>query len=363
MTMTFGTRFRVTLFGTSHGPEVGASIEGVPASTAVDLPRLLEELDRRRPFGGRLASRRRERDLLGVDSGIEDGSATGGPIRAHVANEDVRRSPYEALRGRPRPGHADYPATVRYGVDADLSGGGIFSGRMTVGLVVAGAIARGLLEPRGIALLAYTRSIGTVVDRTRWRGPVERERLRRDATEIGALGAARAAAMARLVESVRRSADSVGGTVEARATGVPVGWGEPFFDSVESELAHLLFSVPAVKGVEVGDGFAVGRMRGSENNDPFYWTDDGRVATRSNHSGGVLGGLTTGGDVVVRVAVKPTSSIPRPQETVDLIRRTSATIVVKGRHDPCIVPRAVPVVEACLGIVLADLSLRAEGTG
>ncbi|HEV2165583.1 MAG TPA: chorismate synthase [Thermoplasmata archaeon] len=356
--MEFGQRFRVELFGSSHGPEVGAVISGVPQGSRIDLAEIQADLDRRRPVGRRLATRRRESDRVSIDAGVENGVATGRAIRLHVPNEDVRRSPYKGLERTPRPGHADYPATVRFGRSADLSGGGIFSGRMTVGLVAAGAIARSLLRPIGIEAVAFTRSIGRVEDPTEADRTVGALRALRDATEVGALDPSSATAMARRIEEVRREGDSIGGTIEARATGIPVGLGEPFFDSVESEIAHLVFSVPAVKAIEFGAGFAVGRMKGSENNDPFYWDEQGRVSTRTNHAGGILGGLTTGRPLEFRVAVKPTSSIARAQETVDLISRASATIIVKGRHDPCIVPRAVSVIEAATLIVLADLAMR-----
>ncbi|MCI4358324.1 MAG: chorismate synthase [Thermoplasmata archaeon] len=357
--MEFGSRFRVTLFGTSHGPQVGAIIEGVPRGASIDLPRIQAELDRRRPIGRRLATRRRESDRLIVDEGIVGGAASGRRIRIHVANEDARSGPYEELRGTPRPGHADYPASVRFGTSVDLSGGGIFSGRMTVGLVAAGAIARDLIEPKGIEVLSFTRSIGGIDDALVPDESFAQLRARRDANEVGAIDPTQAAAMAKRIEEVRRDGDSVGGTIEGRAVGLPVGLGEPFFDSVESEIAHLMFSIPAVKAIEFGAGFQVARLHGSENNDPFYWDEDGVVSTRTNHAGGILGGLSTGRPLIFRLAIKPTASIPRPQETVDLIRRTSATIVVKGRHDPCIVPRAVAVVEAGTAIVLADLCLRA----
>jgi chorismate synthase len=355
--MEFGTSFRVRLFGSSHGPEVGATIFGVPKGTPVDIAGVQADLDRRRPMGRRLSTRRREEDRLIVDAGVVDGAADGTPIRLHVANEDVARAPYEELRHTPRPGHADYPARMRFGNSADLSGGGIFSGRMTVGLVAAGAIARGMLRSEGVEIVAFTRSIGAVELLVPESEPLGEVRTRMMANEVGAPDPSKALEMERVIEAARRSGDSLGGVIECRTTGLPVGIGEPFFDSVESELAHLLFSIPAVKGVEFGAGFAAARMRGSEHNDAFFWDGD-RVATRTNHSGGLLGGLTTGMPVVVRVAVKPTASIARPQETVDLTTRGPAKVVVKGRHDPCIVPRAVVVVEAVAAIALIDLMMR-----
>ncbi|MGI0071253.1 MAG: chorismate synthase [Thermoplasmata archaeon] len=355
--MRFGEKFRVTIFGSSHGPEVGVEIEGIPVGTPIDLAAVQAQMDRRRPVGRSLATKRQEEDHLLVDRGVLDGRADGSTLRAHVANEDVRREPYDRLRDTPRPGHADYPARVRFGVDADLSGGGIFSGRMTVGLVIAGAVGRQLLAVRGIDLVAYTRSIGSV-DATIPADldlPTLRERSFQN--EVGSPDPVAAARMAAEIGEARRVADSLGGVVEVRIDGVPVGLGEPFFDSIESAVAHAAFAVPAVKGVEFGAGFRAARMRGSEHNDPFEWRE-GRVRTVTNHAGGVLGGLATGMPIVFRAVVKPTSSIAHPQQTVNLHDRTTTTLVVTGRHDPCIVPRAVVVLESVAAMALADLGLR-----
>lgn len=355
--MRWGERLQVTLFGSSHGPEVGAVVVGLPKGTAVDLERMQRELDRRRPVGRRLATKRQESDRLIVDSGLAEGKADGAPIRIHVANEDVRRGAYEPLRVTPRPGHADYPARIRYGPEFDLSGGGIFSGRMTVGLVVAGCLARELLDPKGVEIASFVRSIGPVEACVPAElGPAEI--LRRSAvSEVGTPDPEAARRMESEIEVARRDGDSVGGIIETRTTGVPVGLGEPFFDSVESAIAHLAFSVPAVKAIEFGAGFSAARMRGSEHNDPFLLDAAGRVTTRTNHAGGILGGLTVGTPIVFRVAVKPTSSIAREQSTVDLERHANATLKVGGRHDPCIVPRAVPVIEAVTALALAELGL------
>lgn len=355
--MRFGEKFRVTLFGSSHGPEVGVEVEGIPAGTPIDNSRIQEDLDRRRPVGRRLATRRHEEDHLLIDEGVADGRSDGTTFRAHVANEDVRRAPYDQRRAIPRPGHADFPARVRYGPEADLSGGGIFSGRMTVGLVIAGAIAKGLLAARGVTVVAYTRSIGPVDALIREDEDVNGLRARSMGNEVGCPDAEAARRMEEAIAETRREGDSLGGVVEVRADGLPVGLGEPFFDSIESSVAHIAFAVPAVKAVEFGAGFRATRMKGSEHNDPFVWAD-GAVRTASNHAGGILGGLSTGMPVVLRVAVKPTSSIARPQKTVNLESRSSVTLGVTGRHDPCIVPRAVVVLEAVTAIALTDLGLR-----
>ncbi|HYA10319.1 MAG TPA: chorismate synthase [Thermoplasmata archaeon] len=353
--MELGRRLRLGLFGSSHGPEVGVRLEGLPRGTPIDVAAIQADLDRRRPVGRRLATRRQEEDVLVVDRGIVDGRSDGSTFRAHVANTDVRREPYDRLRDTPRPGHADYPARVRYGPDADLSGGGIFSGRMTVGLVIAGAIAKGLLASKGVQVVAFTRSIGTVDAAPPESASLEEIARRSRSNEVGSADPEAAERMAQVIAEARRGGDSVGGVVEVRATGLPVGLGEPFFDSVESVLAHAYFSVPAVKAVEFGAGFRAARMRGSEHNDPFV-VEAGAIRTATNHAGGILGGLTTGMPVVARVAVKPTSSVAVRQRTVNLRTRTPEEIVVTGRHDPCIVPRAVVVLEDISAFALADLA-------
>jgi chorismate synthase len=355
--MRYGERYRVTIFGSSHGPEVGVEVEGIPVGAPIDVGAIQRELDRRRPVGRRLATKRQEEDRLIVDSGLDGDRATGRPFRAHVANEDVRREPYDRMHDTPRPGHADYPARVRYGAEADLSGGGIFSGRMTVGLVIAGAIGRQLLARRGVDLIGYTRSIGSVDAEVPEGADVPELRALAARNEVASPDPAAGQRMEEAISAARREGDSLGGVVEVRVDGLPVGLGEPFFDSIESAIAHAVFSVPAVKGIEFGAGFRAARMRGSEHNDPFVWAGD-RVRTTTNHSGGILGGLATGMPVVFRAVVKPTSSIARPQQTVDLAQRTSATLGITGRHDPCIVPRAVVVLESVAALALTDLALR-----
>ena len=355
--MHYGDRYRITIFGSSHGPEVGVTIEGIPAGTKLDLVAVQLELDRRRPVGRRLATKRQEEDRLVIDRGVEGGFTDGSPLRAHVANQDVDRAPYERLRDTPRPGHADYPARVRFGASADLSGGGIFSGRMTVGLVIAGAVAAQILRPLGIQSVAFTRSVADVEATVPEGLSADELRSRAASNEVGCPDVSAAAQMEALIAAVRKSGDSVGGIVETRVFGTPTGLGEPFFDSVESSLAHLAFSVPAVKAIEFGAGFRAARMRGSEHNDAFGW-EAGRVVTTTNHAGGILGGLATGMPIVYRVVVKPTSSIARPQRTVDLRTGGTTEVTVTGRHDPCIVPRAVVVLESVGAIAMADLALR-----
>ncbi len=287
--MQFGVRLKMTVFGSSHGPEVGVEVEGLPAGTPISLETIQHQLDRRRPVGRRLATRRQEEDQLIVDRGVLDGRSDGRPFRAHVLNTDVRREPYDRRADVPRPGHADFPARVRYGEKADLSGGGIFSGRMTVGLVIAGTLARGLLAARGVDVVAFTRSIGPIDADVPDDLDLATLRSRAATNEVETPDLSAAARMEEAVLLARRDGDSLGGVVEVRATGLPVGLGEPFFDSIESVVSHALFSVPAVKAVEFGAGFRAARLRGSEHNDPFIWEGE-RVRTLTNHAGGSSAG-------------------------------------------------------------------------
>jgi len=350
---TFGTRYRTTIFGTSHGPFVGCTVEGVPAGTRVDESFVQAQLDRRRPGQSLLVSQRKEPDRVELSGGLLDGVATGEPIVAILRNEDVRSESYAQVGRVPRPGHGDFAAIRKYGGKSDLRGGGQLSGRMTAPLVVSGAIARSLLAPKGIRFFAHSAQIGRVTARPCTPEEIEAN-VERTPVRCADLDAADR--MIAEIEGARKDRDSVGGIIEGIVTGLPAGVGEPFFDSVESALAHLFFSIPAVKGVDFGAGFRAASMRGSEHNDPFI-LDGGEIATATNHAGGILGGITSGMPVVFRIAVKPTASIPKPQSSVDLTTMTPTEVVVTGRHDPCIVPRAVPVVENAAAIAILDLML------
>jgi len=350
---TLGHSLKLTLFGESHGWGVGVVLDGVPPGLALDpLKDIQPDLDRRKPGQSLLTTQRAEADRVEVLSGLTDGHTSGNPLTMVVRNEDKRSTDYDNLRWTPRPGHSDYPAWVKYGGQNDYRGGGQFSGRMTAGLVMAGAVAKKLLAPAGVEVRAHTVQIGDVAAR-----PVSWDEMPRAEAHITRCADPEAAErMVALVEAARRDQDSIGGIIEGVARGVPVGWGEPFFGSVEAEMAHLMFSIPAVKGVDFGAGFRGVGMRGSQHNDPIE-VRGGKVTMATNHAGGILGGITDGMPVVCRVMVKPASSIAREQRTVDLRTMEPATLKVKGRHDPCIVPRAVPVVEACMAFTLADLAL------
>lgn len=348
----FGERFRFTLFGRSHGPFVGGILEGVPAGFPIDEGAIAEEMGLRKPVG-RIGTPRREEDRVELVQGVTDGRATGQPILIRIANGDTDGSKYERFRDTPRPGHADLPALIRF-PDHDIRGGGQFSGRLTAAVVAAGAIAKQVIACDGIRADAYSRSIGDVSD------PEER-----DASEIvGSRAYATRACtpeldrrMRECIESAGAEGDSVGGVVQCAITGLPIGFGGIWFDALDAELALAMFGIPACKGVEFGDGFALAGMRGSESNDG-YRMEDGRIVTESNHMGGIVGGMSDGAPVVLRVAFKPTPSISLAQDTVDLSRGEDATVEVTGRHDPCIVPRAVAVVEAMAALTIADQMAR-----
>lgn len=352
---TFGVAFAVTLFGESHGRCVGMVLDGCPAGLKLSEKDLEEPLKRRIPEIPGLSSGRREEDEVEILSGVFRGKTTGAPICTLVWNRDVDDKPYLELGGIPRPGHADFPAYIKYKGYHDFRGGGIFSGRITVPYIMAGAVALKLLNLIGVEVLAYTVEIAGVKA-----GRTTIEELRRNIAlspvRCGDLKASQL--MVDKILEAAREGDSVGGVVEAQALGLPPGLGDPIFDSIDSELAKLLFAIPAVKGVEFGLGFEASHMRGSRFNDQ-YTLKNGNVVTSSNNAGGVLGGLTTGMPLMLRVVFKPTPSISKPQSSIDLESMRPREIKIRGRHDPCIVPKGVPAVRAVVAIVLADHLLRA----
>ena len=349
-----GKRLRVSIFGQSHAPAVGAVITGLPAGLRVDEEKLRSFLSRRAPGQGKHTTARKETDLPEFLSGLTDGVTCGAPLCVVFRNADTRSADYEALRDLPRPGHADYPASVRYGGHQDVRGGGAFSARLTAPLCAAGGIALQWLADRGVFVGAHAREIAGVEDDPLDPMTAGAEDFRRIlANGFPVLDAAAGQRMLEAIESARRAGDSVGGVVECAAAGLPVGIGGPLFEGLESVLASALFAIPAVKGVEFGEGFRAARLRGSENNDP-YRMRAGKVTVASNHAGGLLGGMTDGAPLLLRAAFKPTPSIALPQQSVSLRRGEDAELVIHGRHDPCVVPRAVPVVEAAVALVLAD---------
>lgn len=347
MSSTFGRLFTITTWGESHGPALGVVVDGCPAGLPLDVNDIQRDLDRRRVGQSIVTSTRDEKDRVEILSGVFEGFTTGAPISMMTTNGDQRSKNYDNLRDVFRPGHADFTYWAKYG-HRDHRGGGRSSSRETWGRVAAGAIAKKLLAEFGVEIYAFAAEIGGIEMETFDRDQIERNLVR-------CPDPVAAAKMVEAITRVRKERDSIGGVVEVRATGVPVGLGDPTFDKLDALIGMAMLSIPATKGVEIGGGFGMARQRGSESNDAFT-VEDGHVRTRSNHAGGTLGGISTGEDIVVRVALKPTSSIAREQETVD-VDLNPRTLIVEGRHDPCVVPRAVPVVEAMLALTLADLLL------
>ncbi|MBS7638245.1 chorismate synthase [Candidatus Bathyarchaeota archaeon] len=355
MSNSLGLLFRITSFGESHGRCMGVVVDGCPAGLRVRVEDIQAELDRRRPNQGQITTGRAEEDRLEILSGIFRGFTTGAPICMMVWNRAADPSRYEAYRWRPRPGHADYPAHVKYGGFNDHRGGGRFSGRVTVGYVMAGALAKLILHQQlGLEVLAYTREIGGIRAR---RLTIEEIRRNREKSPVRCPDLEASRRMEAEIMRASAEGDSLGGVVECIAENLPIGLGEPVFDTLEGEISKALYSIPGVKAVEFGLGLEASRVRGSENNDE-YRLSGGRITCTTNNAGGILGGMSNGMPVICRAAFKPTPSIRKPQRTVDLSMMEEATLMVKGLHDPCIVPRAVPVVEAMVAVVLVDHTMR-----
>lgn len=356
MQNSIGSFFRVTSFGESHGAYLGAVVDGCPAGLPLTVEEIQAEVDRRRPGQGVASTARSESDRVEILSGVYEGHTTGAPICLIIRNEDVDDGAYERIRDLLRPGHADFTAMVKYGGYSDPRGGGRFSGRVTATFVMAGAIARKLLGKIGVEILGHTVEIGGIAAKT-----MEYDDIKQNVA-VDPLRCADPEAskkMAELIAQVRESGDSLGGIVEGIAMDLPAGLGEPVFDTLDGELAKALFAVPAVKGVEFGAGFAATRLEGSDNNDPFL-IRDGKVVTGTNNAGGILGGISNGMPLVVWVGFKPVPSIALEQDTVDIAKMENTKIKIEGRHDACIVPRAVPVVEAMMAVTLCDFALRAQ---
>ena len=331
MSSSYGERFRFTIFGQSHAPAIGVTMEGIPAGFEIDMEQLQAFLDRRAPGNSPAATPRKEPDRPVFQTGLGGNVTNGAPLTAIIENTNTRSKDYDNVRDCPRPGHADFPAFVKYGEIP--AGGGHFSGRLTAPLCIAGGICKQILSGMGIEISAKILSVGGKT------GTWEE--------------------LEQVILEAKADGDSVGGVIECTATGLPVGWGEPMFGGMENRIAQVVFGIPAVKGIEFGAGFAAAGMRGSENNDPFC-IKDGKVEILTNHHGGILGGITTGMPLVFRAAVKPTPSIAKPQRSVSLTKLEEQELIVHGRHDPCIVPRAVPVMEAAAAVAIYDAYLCAK---
>lgn len=355
MASYLGEHIHVSVFGQSHSPAIGVVVDGLPAGERVDMEELGHFLKRRAPGQNATSTPRKEADLPQFLSGLVDDVTCGAPLAALIENTNTRSQDYAQLRDKPRPGHADFTAQVKYGGFQDVAGGGHFSGRLTAPLCIAGGICLQMLRRRGIEVAAHIVSVAGEADRPF--DPIGETVETMDALKrapFPVLDEKAGERMRKVILQAKEEGDSVGGIVECLVTGVPAGLGDPMFGGMENRLAAALFGIPAVKGVEFGAGFGVATMRGSENNDPFT-VKDGKVVTETNHAGGILGGITNGMPLVFRLAFKPTPSIAKQQQTVSLSKNQVEELVVTGRHDPCIVPRAVPVVEAVTALVLSDL--------
>lgn len=354
MSSEFGNKLKVSVFGQSHGEAIGVVINGLPSGEAIDVEELQAFMERRRGGKNAFSTKRSEEDRPEFLSGLVDDITCGMPLCAVIKNGDKRSSDYAELLDKPRPGHADYTAFVKWKGNADMRGGGHFSGRLTAPLCIAGGIAKQILARRGIYVGAHLDAVAGIKDK-----PFDTEDTRELFERIAekdfpVIDDAKGEEMKQAIIDAAKDLDSVGGVIECMVTGVPAGIGEPMFDGVENRLAAALFGIPAIKGVEFGRGFEASLLRGSENNDP-YVIEDGKIKTLTNNAGGILGGITNGAPIVVRTAVKPTPSIAKEQDTVSLSKKESAKLSVKGRHDPCIAQRAVPVVEAVTALVILDM--------
>ena len=355
MSSSVGEMIRISIFGESHGEAIGVVLDNLPAGCSIDEEQLALQMARRAPGRDTTSTPRREGDNVRIVSGLLKGKTTGAPLCGMIENTNTRSSDYEGLRVLPRPGHADYTGAVRYNGANDVRGGGHFSGRLTAPLTFAGAICRQILSLHRIRIGAHALQIASVKDTAFDPAVISDALLERLSSEYFSLiDRSVQPAMVQEIESARLQLDSVGGIVECAVTGLPAGIGSPMFYGVENVLSSILFGIPAVKGVEFGDGFAAASLRGSENNDAFT-AESNQVKTVTNHSGGILGGITTGMPVIVRAAFKPTPSIGREQATVNLTTLQNEPLVIHGRHDPCIVPRAIPVVEAAVAVGLINL--------
>jgi len=354
---TFGTKFKITSFGESHGKVVGIVIDGTPAGLEIDLTYIQNELDRRKPGQSIFTTSRKEQDKVKMLSGIFNNKTTGAPICLIIENQDVDSSNYETTRDLLRPSHVDYVILQKFGGFADYRGSGRFSGRITAGFVMAGAIAKQILNKNNISTFAYTRSIGNVEDIKDYSiEDLESFKQKREISPVRALDLELSEKMEKEIETVKKANDSIGGTISCIIKNVPPGIGGPLFNNLESNLSKGIFSIPAIKGIEFGAGFKASKMKGSEHNDP--WTiKNGKVRTSKNDSGGIIGGISTGMPIIFTAAVKPTPSIGIAQKTVNIKTMKEEEIKIEGRSDPCIVPRAVVVVESIAAIIILDYLL------
>lgn len=359
MSGIWGKNVQVSIFGESHGVAIGITINGLPPGLEVDMEQVLFEMARRAPGRNELTTPRKEKDQPEILSGLLDGKTTGAPLTAIIWNTNTRSKDYSLLKNVMRPGQADYPGRIRYKGHNDHRGSGHFSGRITAPLVFAGAICKQWLAQKGVTVGAHIQSIGMIEDESfADQKEVTLEQIQSfKEQQLPLFNVEKETEMKDLIVEAKEDGDSVGGVVETFVLGLDAGYGNPFFDSVESQLAHLVFAVPAIKGIEFGTGFDIAKMRGSEANDEYYYDEHGQIKTRSNNNGGIIGGITYGMPVVFRAAVKPPASIKKKQQTINVEEGKAAELEVEGRHDPCIVPRVLPVLEAVTALGLMDLMM------
>lgn len=357
MSSVIGDKIKLSIFGESHGEAIGCVIDGLPAGIKIDMNAVYKDMQRRAPGKDKTATPRLEKDIPHILSGMLDNVTTGAPLAMVIENTNTKSGDYSNLMTVPRPGHSDYPAYVKYGGNNDIRGGGHFSGRLTAPLVFAGSVAKQILSQMGVTIGAHIKQIGSVCDAVSNLNKTDKSLLDTlSSSTFSLIDETKEQAMRDEIEKARLSLDSVGGIIECFAVGLPVGLGGNMFDTVEGKLASILFGVPAVKGVEFGIGFGFADKRASEVNDQ-YEIKNGRVATLSNNNGGVLGGMTDGAPLSVSVAIKPTPSIAKKQKSVNLLTMENAELEIHGRHDPCIVVRAVPVIECAVALGLLDLMM------
>lgn len=357
MSSVLGNKIRLSVFGESHGEAIGCVIDGLPAGVKLDMEKINKEMARRAPGRDKTSTPRKESDTPVILSGVLDGVTTGAPLAMEIRNSNTKSGDYKNIMTVPRPSHSDYPAYIKYSGNNDIRGGGHFSGRLTAPIVFAGAIAKQILEDKGIKIGAHISQVGNVFDTPFDKNEISKEVLEDIAQNtFPTISREKETEMRAVIEDARLKTDSVGGAIECAVVGMPVGVGGNMFDTVESKLSAAVFGVPAVKGIEFGMGFDFAGEYASNVND-CYRVENGEVKLVSNNNGGILGGMTTGAPIVFSVAIKPTPSIALPQQSVNLETMENETLVIKGRHDPCIVPRAVPVIECITAFVILDLML------
>ena len=356
MSSTIGDNIKISVFGESHGRAIGVVIDGLPSGLKLDMDKILLEMKRRAPGNDKTATPRKEADFPEILSGVVDNTLTGAPLCAIIQNTNTKSKDYSNIKRCPRPGHSDYPAYVKYNGFNDIAGGGHFSGRITAPIVFAGAVCKQILIEKGIKVTAHINSIGSVEDKSFDPCNIPDETIENLLnSSFPLLDSSKEEEMRKEVAHAALNKDSVGGTIECAVVGMKAGIGYPMFDGIEGKIAKAVFGIPAMKGIEFGKGFELAKMHGSESNDSFRYDENGNIYTTTNNCGGILGGITNGMPITFKVAVKPTASIAQKQDTINLETHQNDTLEIKGRHDPCIVLRAVPVIEAITAVTILDL--------